>query len=196
MADAPLDDRPNPPGSSGDDPTTSAWFARLYQELHALARSYLRRERTWHTLQATALVHEAWLHLARGGERAFADRTHFVAVAARTIRRVLVNHAEARGAKKRGGGNRGLLLALDDVADAAADQANGRALDLLALDEAMTRFEALDPRAARAVELRYFGGLGVDEIATALSVSARTVDSDLAMARAWLLAELGPADDA
>lgn len=194
MADASSDDRRDPPGPPGEDPTTSAWFARLYQELHALARSYLRRERTWHTLQATALVHEAWLHLARSGERAFADRNHFVAVAARTIRRVLVNHAEARGAQKRGGKDRGIRLALDEVEDATADHSSGRGLDLLALDEAMTRFESLDPRAARAVELRYFGGLGVDEIATALGVSPRTVDSDLAMARAWLLAELGPGD--
>jgi RNA polymerase sigma factor (TIGR02999 family) len=138
-------------------------------------------------------VHEAWLHLARSGERAYADRSHFVAVAARTIRRVLVNHAVARTTKKRGGKDRGIRLALDEVEDTAADHTSARGLDLLALDEAMTRFEALDPRAARAVELRYFGGLSVDEIATALDVSARTVDSDLAMARAWLLAELGPA---
>jgi RNA polymerase sigma-70 factor, ECF subfamily len=173
------------PDEPTPDPTTSALFALLYQELHSLAEGYLRRERPWHTLQATALVHEAWLHLTRDGERPWQHRDHFVATAARAIRRVLVNHAEAHRAVKRGGG--ALRISLDDADELAAD---APAVDMLALDEALQRLERLDARQCRVVELRFFGGLSIEEIARVLAVSPRTIDGDWAMARAWLQVEL------
>jgi len=176
-----------PPNDGGDDAnTTTALFRLLYQELHALAQSQLRHERPWHTLQATALVHEAYMALSRGGERPWRERDHFLATAARAIRRVLVNHAEAHKAQKRGGG--GPRISLDEAPEAAARSSS---VDLLALEEALGRLERLDARQCRIVELRFFGGLAVDEIARLLGVSPRTVDGDWAMARAWLRAELG-----
>lgn len=187
------DDPPHKPPVDAGDPassTTSALFALLYQELHTLAQNHLRRERPWHTLQATALVHEAYVQLSRGGERPWRERDHFLATAARAIRRVLVNHAEAHKAQKRGGG--GPRISLDDTPDLAAA---GQEVDVLALEEALERLERLDPRQSRIVELRFFGGLAIDEIARLLGVSPRTVDGDWAMARAWLAGELNPDDE-
>lgn len=181
-------DRPDDVGNPTSS-TTSALFALLYQELHALAQQYLRRERPWHTLQATALVHEAYVQLSRGGDRPWRERDHFLATAARAIRRVLVNHAEAHKAQKRGGG--GPRISLEDAPDLAEP---GREVDVLALEEALERLERLDPRQSRIVELRFFGGLAIDEIARLLGVSPRTVDGDWAMARAWLAGELCPDD--
>lgn len=183
---------PSPSGPTGPaGPTTSALFALLYQELHALAQAHLRRERPWHTLQATAIVHEAYVQLSRGGERPWRERDHFLATAARAIRRVLVNHAEAHKAQKRGGG--GPRISLDDAGDVATP---GSDVDLLALEEALARLEQLDARQSRIVELRFFGGLAIDEIARLLGVSPRTVDGDWAMARAWLQHELRRGDGA
>jgi RNA polymerase sigma factor (TIGR02999 family) len=178
---------PAAPRPADGEPTTSALFALLYQELHALAQGYLRRERPWHTLQATALVHEAYVQLSRGGERPWQERDHFLATAACAIRRVLVNHAEAHRSQKRGGG--APKVSLDDAVELAAPKTT---VDVLALDEALARLEQLDARQCRIVELRFFGGLAIDEIARLLGVSARTVDGDWAMAKAWLQAELGP----
>jgi RNA polymerase sigma factor (TIGR02999 family) len=173
----------------GEDSSTAALFAVLYRELHALAQGYLRKERPWHTLQATALVHEAFLQLSRG-EVLWRGRDHFVVTAARAIRRVLVNHAEARAAQKRGGGRVNVVLDADQVAAEASSP-----LDILAVEEALARLEQLDPRQARIVELRWFGGLSIDAIAGILGVSPRTIDGDLAMAKAWLLGQLGDGDD-
>jgi RNA polymerase sigma factor (TIGR02999 family) len=186
---APGDARPDPVTEANDPNTTTAWFGLLYQELHALAQTSLRRERPWHTLQATALVHEAYLQLSRGGERPWRERDHFLATAARTIRRILINHAAAHRAQKRNGG--AIRLSLDDVEPSAA---GSPPIDLLALDEALQQLEQLDARQSQIVELRYFGGLSIDEIARLLGVSPRTVDGDLAMAKAWLLGELGRGD--
>jgi RNA polymerase sigma factor (TIGR02999 family) len=188
----PSADEPNNPTGTPDGPdrpddaNTSALFRLLYQELHALAQGYLRRERPWHTLQATAIVHEAYVALSRGGERPWRERDHFLATAARAIRHVLVNHAEAHKAQKRGGG--GPRVSLDEAPEQATPTSG---VDVLALEEALARLERLDPRQSRIVELRFFGGLSVDEIARLLGVSPRTVDGDWAMARAWLRAELG-----
>jgi len=193
MAPSEHDPAPKAPPGAADDPssTTSALFTLLYQELHALAQGYLRRERPWHTLQATAIVHEAFVQLSRGGERPWRERDHFLATAARAIRRVLVNHAEAHKAKKRGGG--GPRISLDEAGDVASE---GTTVDVLALEEALARLERLDARQCRIVELRFFGGLSIDEIARLLDVSPRTVDGDWAMARAWLQGELRDHDGA
>lgn len=174
-----------PAPADAADGSTSSLFQRLYQELHALARVHMARERPWHTLQATALLHEVYLHLTRGGDREWRERDHFFATAARAIRRVLVNHAEARGAAKRGGGAQ--RISLDDSLQGGAEPAAaGDTVDVLALDEALQRLEAIDPRQCRVVELRFFAGLSVDDTARILGVSPRTVDGDWAMARAWL----------
>ncbi|MEM7311219.1 MAG: ECF-type sigma factor [Planctomycetota bacterium] len=164
--------------------------AALYDVLHELAARSMGRERAGHTLQPTALVHEAWLRLARSPERTWDDRAQFVAACVRSMRQVLIDHARRRQAARRGGEL--LRVALPD--DAAAEPGPG--LDALALDEALTRLAAEYPRAARVVELRFFGGLTGAEIAQVLSLSARTVDSDWAFARAWLIRELDTGDDA
>jgi RNA polymerase sigma factor (TIGR02999 family) len=156
---------------------------KVYTELRALAAQHLRREAPGHTLQPTALVHEAWLRL-RGVAGAGADRERFLALASRTIRHILVDHARARRAQKRGGGERRLTLA-DDV---FADQGPG--LEVLALEEALEKLAELHPRQAQVVELRFFGGLEVAEVARALAVSQRTAEGDWTVARAWLRREL------
>ncbi|MEM0984521.1 MAG: ECF-type sigma factor [Planctomycetota bacterium] len=170
--------------SPGRDP--EAWSASddVYSELRKIAARYLQNERREHTLQPTALVHEAFLRLGGGSESLNADRRRFVATAARVMRNVLVDHARARNAEKRGGG-RGRSL---DVDLAAVDE--GRSADIEQLDEALTRLEALHPRQARVVELRFFGGLTVEDTAALLDSSVRTVERDWTVARAWLRREL------
>jgi len=152
----------------------------VYPELRRIASSLMRRERAGHTLQPTALVHEAYLALVPHEGVDWQNRAHFFGAAANAMRRILVDHARARGARKRGGGADRITFdeglghgAVQDVA-------------LLDLDEALGRFEALDPRAARVVELRVFAGMSVPEVAEVLSISRRTVDNDWAMARLWL----------
>jgi RNA polymerase sigma factor (TIGR02999 family) len=157
---------------------------RVYDELRALAARFMSRERANHTLQTTALVHEAYVRLVEQRNLDPADRDHVFAAAANTIRRILTDHARQHRAQKRGGGWE--RMTISDV-DAAADSAG---VDLLALDDALEKLAALDPRAARVVTMRYFGGLNHDQIAAALGVSARTVADDWAMARAWLRQEL------
>lgn len=161
-------------------------FSVIYHELHRIAAAYMNQERAGHTLQPTALVHEAYLKLLGPGNASarFEDRRHFVAAAAVAMRRILINHARAKKAEKRGGGRP--VLALDEVAAAF----EGRSIDLLALDEALTRLAALDPDQARLVELRFFGGMSFDQCAEVLGVSPRTVHYEWAHARAWLRAEL------
>lgn len=155
----------------------------IYDELHRLASRQRRGEREGHTLDTTALLHEAYLRLA-GSEVAWVDRTHFYAVAARTMRRVLVDHARAHRRAKRDGGAR---VDLENLQLPAL----GRDPDLLDLDEALQQLSALDERKARVVELHYFGGLTYDEIAGVLELSAATVHRELRAGRAWLGNALG-----
>jgi RNA polymerase sigma factor (TIGR02999 family) len=152
----------------------------LYDELRRLAARAMARERSDHTLEPTALVHEAWLRLVDQHQRDWNNRSHFLAIAATAMRRVLVNHAEAAGAQKRGGGR--ARVEVTDVTGLGA----GDPLDLMALDEALTKLAAHDERKARVVELRFFAGLGEEETAQALGVTTRTVERDWKMARAWL----------
>ena len=169
------------------DPTAARQLsALLYDELHELARREMAAERRDHTLQPTALVNEAWLRLAADGEGAFADRDSFFAAAAVTIRRVLVDHARKRARDKRGGGLVRVPLDDVDVAEPIADE------DLLSLDDALARLAAFDPMKARLVELRFFAGLSVVQLAKALGASESTVRREWRLARAWLRAHLDP----
>jgi RNA polymerase sigma factor (TIGR02999 family) len=157
---------------------------QVYAELRRLASSYLRRERPNHTLQATALVHEAFLKLVDQRAVRWQNRAHFFGIAAQAMRRILVDHARAHAAGKRGAGER--HVSLDDalLVTAAPD------IDLLALDEVLTRLAAIDPQQSRIVELRYFGGLTMEETAEVMQISPATVGRDWTMAKAWLYAEL------
>lgn len=156
----------------------------VYHELRGLSEAYLRRERPDHTLQATALVHEAYVRLADGEARAWENRAHFFRAAAKTMRHILMKHARAHGALKRGGDRR--AVALDDTALPWHD----RPVELLDVDAALVRLEALDPVKARVVELKFYGGCTNDEAAEALGFSASTVERHWRFARAWLHGEL------
>jgi RNA polymerase sigma factor (TIGR02999 family) len=170
--------------TEGDESAVNRLMPLVYEELRALAQSYLERERSGHTLQATALVHEAYVRLVDQRDVEWRNRAHFFAVAAQAIRRILVDHARERGRLKRGGRRERVPLdedlGLEDEQDA----------ELLALDEALTRLAALNQRQAQIVELKYFGGMDRQEVARYLGVSPRTVDGDWSMARAWLRREL------
>lgn len=162
-----------------------ALFTLLYDDLRRLARSHMRREDSGHTLSATALAHEAWFRLAAQTRTQWKNRSHFLAVASTMMRRILVNHAQAQRAAKRDAALVTLTLAgLEQIA-AAPDR------DLVAVHEALLAFEAVDARAARVVELRFFGGLENAEIAELLGVSLATVKRDWTLARAWLHRALG-----
>jgi RNA polymerase sigma factor (TIGR02999 family) len=177
---------------AGDASALSRLMPLVYGELRRLAAHVLAGERTGHTLQATALVHEAYLRLAAGGapRLGIGDRAHFFAVAAQVMRRLLVDHARGRAAAKRGGGaalvplTPGISAAVPGVTAGSAPE------DLLALDAALTDLAALDGRKARAIELRYFAGSTIGETAAALEVSTATVILDLRLARAWLYRRL------
>jgi len=168
----------------GDTSAVNRLMPLVYDELRALAESCLQRERPDHTLQATALVNEAYLRLVKQEDVKWQNRAHFFAVAAQAIRRILVDHARTHGRAKRGGGHQRVCLDEDLVVPEERD------LDLVALDEAMEKLAKLNKRQARIVELRFFGGLGLKEVAEFLGVSPRTVDGDWSMARAWLRREL------
>ena len=157
----------------------------VYDELRSLADRSLRHERSGHTLSGTALVHEAYLKLVDQRQVRWQDRAHFFAVAAQLMRRILVDHARRHGAHKRGGGEPRLSL---DEADAPTPAAP--LVDWLALDRALDRLAALDERQARTVELRFFGGLTIEETAEVLQVSPATVKNDWSLARGWLYREL------
>ncbi|MEZ5401993.1 MAG: sigma-70 family RNA polymerase sigma factor [Bryobacteraceae bacterium] len=165
---------------SGDRAALDRLTPLLYDELRRLAESIFRRERQEHTMQPTAVVHEAYLRLISQKDISFATRAHFYGIAARLMRQVLVDHSRARVAAKRGGG--GVRVTIDDH-EPAAPQAD---LDVMALHEALGRLAELDERKAHIVELRYFGGLKGDEIAELLGIGTATVTRDLRMAEAWL----------
>jgi RNA polymerase sigma factor (TIGR02999 family) len=169
---------------AGDARASEALIPLVYAELRRQARRALRREGESNTLQATALVHEAWLRLDGQHDARWESRTQFLAVAAQMMRRVLVDHARTRRALKRGGAGTQVTLG-EDHAVAAPD-----AVDVLALDDALARLAVLDPRKARLVELRYFAGLSIPEAATALGISPATVGREWAVARMWLRREL------
>ncbi len=169
--------------SVGDQKAVSKLMPLVYDELRRLARRYVRRERDT-TLQATALVHEAYVRLAKDKKQNWQGRTHFLAIAAIAMRRILVERARARAASKRGGSRTRITLDESLVAD------KGKPVDLLALDHALTTLASLDAQQARIVELRFFGGLTVQETADAVGVSPATVKRGWTMARAWLRREV------
>jgi len=174
--------------SDGDDSAVNRLLPLVYNELRALAESYLQRERPDHTLQATALVHEAYVRLIKQEDVEWKNRAHFFAVAALAIRRVLVDHARAHQRVKRGGDRE--RVHLDEDAAFVVDPDP----DLLAIDEALKKLAGLHQRQAKIVELRFFGGLSLKDVARFLGVSHRTVDGDWSMARAWLRRELSLKD--
>ncbi len=171
----------------------AALMPQVYDELRRLAGNYLRRERPGQTLQATALVHEAFLRLSKEKNQPWKNRTHFLAIAALSMRQILVQRARARDAEKRGGGAQKIELDESAFAQAAsADQHReaGAGVDVLALDTALEKLAALDAQQAKIVELRYFGGMTVEEVAEALDISPATVKRHWTVARAWLKKEL------
>lgn len=170
-------------GSAGDSGTQ---FGRLYQELRALAGRHLRREHAGHTLQPTALAHEAYLRLFEQKESAIQGRTHFLSVASVMIRRILVDHARKRKAIKRGGNIERARLDYVSLAEFGSEP-----IDVLDLDAALVELARLNPRQSRMVELRFFSGLSIEETARALDVSEGTVKNDWRIARAWLRVRLG-----
>jgi RNA polymerase sigma factor (TIGR02999 family) len=170
--------------SEGDEAALEKLAPLVYQELHRIARRYMARERSGHTLQPTAVVNEVFLRLVDWKRIQWQSRAHFYGVAAQMMRRILVSHARSMDAAKRGDGAR--PLALDDAIPVYED----RAESLIAVDEALTRLAGIAPRKAKVVELRFFGGLGVEETAEVLNVSHMTVVRDWDFAKAWLLREL------
>jgi RNA polymerase sigma factor (TIGR02999 family) len=171
---------------TGDKQALHALLPVVYEELRRVARRHLRGERAAHTLQTTALIHEAYLRLVDQKPLAAHDHHHFVALASNLMRQVLVDHARRRLAEKRDGGCR--ITLSDDLAESELPEA-----DVLAIDSALTRLERLDAQQAHVVELRYFGGLSIRETSDALGVSEATIKRDWATARAWLKREMQPA---
>lgn len=171
-------------GRGGNSGSAARLFDLVYNELRSLAGSYLRRERADHTLQPTALVHEAFMRLIDQQATGWDDRTYFYGVAAQTMRRVLVDHARRVKSLKRGGGRARARIELESLA------ADPTLLDLQDLDEALQRLERISPRRARVVELRFFGGQSIEQTASYLDVSTSTIKREWDTARAWLLLEL------
>jgi RNA polymerase sigma factor (TIGR02999 family) len=173
------------PTCQGGDPIALEKLLPLvYDELHRQAASFFNRERSGHTLQPTALVHEVYLRLAKQHDMQWQNRAHFFAVAARMMRRILVSHARARRAAKRGGTDERITI------DAELAAAPERDLNLLALDEALQKLETFDSTKSRMVELRFFSGLTVNETAEVMGLSPRSVDRQWQTARAWLYREM------
>ena len=175
---------------TGDQTALDHLTPLVYDELRRMARRYMRRERAGNTLQTTALVHEAYLRLVDAKNVEFKDRVHFFALSAGMMRRILVDSARARASAKRGGrveqAAHSEAVNLDDIADSVSQ----KSAELLALDEALQDLSRLDPRKARVIELRFFGGLSVDETAEVLNISPQSVMRDWKLARAWLNREL------
>lgn len=171
--------------SEGNQAALDELMPLVYKELRRQASQYLRKERQGHTLQTTALIHEAYLRLAGQNEIEWQNRNHFFAIASTAMRRILVDHARTRHREKRGGNAEDIPL--DDALIIGVSQ---KSVDLVALDEALVRLERLDPRQAKVVELRFFSGLTNEETAKVLAVSNATVRNDWAMAKAWLHGQL------
>jgi RNA polymerase sigma-70 factor (ECF subfamily) len=176
--------------SGGDKEAPARLMPLVYDELRRLADHYLRHERPDHTLQPTALVHEAYLRLVDQTRVDWQNRAHFFGVAAQLMRRILVDHARRHQASKRGGFQQKLTL------DEAVDYSQTRDVDLVKLDDALTALAKFDARQSRIVELRFFGGLTIEETAEALGISPATVKVDWSMAKAWLRREIGGGGDA
>ena len=174
--------------SDGDEAAPDQLMPLVYEELRQLARGYLRQENSDHTLQPTALVHEAYLRLVDATQITWQSRAHFYGIAARLMRRILVDHARRQAASKRGGGVRDIPL------EDAGELAQGEALDLVALDGALESLALNYPRQRDVVELKFFGGLETREIGEALQISERTVVRDWEFARFWLRREMKSAD--
>jgi RNA polymerase sigma-70 factor, ECF subfamily len=168
----------------GDRASSSELFERVYGELRELAARYLARERSDHTLQPTALVHEAWMKLVDQTRVDWQGKAHFLGIAAQAMRRILVDHARAHARVKRDGGNREPALAIEDAAA-------GEAIDVLGLDRALDELGGLSERQAKVVELRVFGALEMQEIACVMGLSESTVRREWRFARAWLAEALG-----
>jgi RNA polymerase sigma factor (TIGR02999 family) len=172
--------------SQGDRAALDQLMPSVYQELRKVADSYLRQERPDHTLQPTALINEAYLRLVKQDFPEWQSRRHFYGVAAQLMRQILVEHARARAADKRGGGAR--TFSLDEALTFSAE----KAAELVALDDALVALAQFDERKVRVIELRYFGGLSLEETAEALDVSVATVGNEMRVARAWLRREMNP----
>ena len=171
--------------SGGDQGALEELTPKVYLELRRMAAQYMRNERAGNTLQATALVHEVFLRLVEVDSVTWQDRAHFFAVSANMMRRILVDRARAKGMFKRGGG--AIQLNLDDVPEVAS---RSRDREIVAIDEALDALAQIDPRKAKVIELRFFGGLSVEETAEVLRISPQSVMRDWKMARAWLMAEV------
>jgi RNA polymerase sigma factor (TIGR02999 family) len=172
--------------TGGDERALDRLLPVLYEELRRTARAYMRRERSGHTLQTTALVNEVFLKLVDLHQVQLHDRAHFLTLAAQLMRRILVDHARRRGYRKRGGGER--LVGLDE----AATVSTGSGSHLVAIDDALNALAKRDARKAKVVEMKFFGGLSVEETAAALKVSPQTVLRDWSLAKAWLRREMTP----
>jgi RNA polymerase sigma factor (TIGR02999 family) len=170
--------------TGGDEKALDKFLPVLYEELRRTARAYMRRERSEHTLQTTALVNEVFLRLIDIHRVQWHDRVHFLTVAAQLMRRILVDHARRRGYRKRGGAERPVLL------DESAIVSPGRSSHFVALDDALNALAKRDARKAKVVEMKFFGGLSVEETADALKVSPQTVLRDWSLAKAWLRREM------
>ncbi len=172
--------------SQGEQDALETLLPSIYSELRRLAQSYMRKESAGHTLQPTALVHEAYFRLIDQKEVQWQNRAHFFGIAAQLMRRILIDHARARHAEKRGGDH--TIVSFDEKFHAGSS--SNQEPDLLAIDSALEKLEKLNARQAKVVELRYFGGLNIDEIAVALDSSPATVKRDWTIAKAWLYREL------
>jgi RNA polymerase sigma factor (TIGR02999 family) len=175
--------------STGEEGSADTILPLVYDELRSIAVRHLQQERSDHTLQATALVHETYVRLVDQNRVHWTGRAHFLAIAATMMRRILVNHAKARQCDKRGGGAARMELTID------TPLLPEKSLDLLALDEAMCRLAKLDPQQCRIVELRFFGGLTAKETAQVVGVSERTVHREWTFAKAWLRGEISKGDE-
>jgi RNA polymerase sigma factor (TIGR02999 family) len=177
--------------SDGDQTALDRLTPLVYDELHRMAKQYMRRQRAGPAFQTTALVHEAYLHMVNVRSAGWRNRAHFFAVSAQIMRRILIDAARARASRKRGGGveqvNHSTAVNWDEIPALGSD----RGAELLALEDALAALERLDPRKVKVVELRFFGGLSVEETAEVLKVSPQTVMRDWRLARVWLARELG-----
>jgi RNA polymerase sigma factor (TIGR02999 family) len=175
--------------TQGDRSSAEQLVETVYNDLRRLAHHYMDQERAGHTLQSTALVHEAYLKLIDQTKVDWRNRSHFFAIAAQAMRRILVNHAKGKGRIKRGGDRR--KISLDEALTVSKESSD----DVLALDEALERLAEIDEQQAKIVELRFFGGMTVDETAVALDLPKRTVEREWTACRAWLRRELSEHDD-